>query len=132
MKHLAMAVVVKQDKVLIQKRYRADRGMVFEFPGGKVRLDETGTDAAIRELAEETGIKGLEHTATYTKVNELGGRIYFVILRARQEVQPTVLNESIKQELVWFDADDIPHDEFFSADREFISQYLHQYIATPA
>ncbi|WP_439333271.1 NUDIX hydrolase [Vibrio viridaestus] len=54
MKNLSMAVVVKQDRVLIQQRYRRNKGMVFEFPGGSVDADESGEDAAIRELCEET------------------------------------------------------------------------------
>ncbi|OLQ89682.1 DNA mismatch repair protein MutT [Vibrio panuliri] len=132
MKHLAMAVVVKQGKVLVQKRYRAEKGMVLEFPGGKVGLDETGTDAAIRELAEETGIRGLKHTATYTKVNQLGGRIYFVILRANEGVEPKASDASIKQEFSWMSPEIIPQDDFHPADREFINQYLQQYSLIPA
>ncbi|MBA5764375.1 NUDIX hydrolase [Vibrio sp. 404] len=132
MKHLAMAVVVKQGKVLVQKRYRADKGMILEFPGGKVQLGETGTDAAIRELKEETGLSGLAHTATYTKVNEMGGRIYFVIFRAKTEVEPSLADASRLQEFSWLSPDSIPHDDFYAADREFIKQYLPQYTLTPA
>lgn len=132
MKHLAMAVVVKEDKVLIQKYYRADRGAIFEFPGGKVHLDETGTDAAVRELAEKTGVVGLEHIATYTKVNELGGRIYFVILRPGRDTDSKLLDLSLSADLNWLSPDEIPQSELFSADREFINQYLSQYTLIPA
>ena len=58
MKYLSMAVVIKQGKVLIQERYRSNQGMVFEFSGGEVETNESGTDAAIRELYEETNMSG--------------------------------------------------------------------------
>ncbi|HAS61392.1 MAG TPA: NUDIX hydrolase [Vibrio sp.] len=132
MKHLAMAVVVKQGKVLVQRRYCAEKGMILEFPGGKVQLGETGTDAAIRELKAETGLSGLAHTATYTKVNEMGGRIYFVIFRAKTDVEPNSADAARKLEFNWLSPESIPQDDFYTADREFINQYLQQYTLTPA
>ncbi|HDM8209953.1 TPA: NUDIX domain-containing protein, partial [Vibrio campbellii] len=36
MKNIAMGVVVRDGKVLIQKRFRRGQGMVFEFPGGSI------------------------------------------------------------------------------------------------
>ncbi|WP_428799327.1 NUDIX hydrolase [Vibrio kasasachensis] len=132
MKHLAMAVVVKQGKVLLQKCHRADKGTVLEFPGGKVKLGETGTDAAIRALMEETGLSGLSHAATYTKENEIGGRIYFVIFRAGTGVEPNLGDLQSAQEFSWLSPECIPLDDFYSADREFINQYLQQYALVPA
>ncbi|GAK82641.1 MutT/nudix family protein [Vibrio ponticus] len=132
MKHLAMAVVVKQGKVLVQKRYRANKGMVTEFPGGRVELEENGTDAAIRELAEETGLRGLAHTATFTKENELGGRTYFVVLRAGEGAEPKAIDAERQQEFSWLTPDSIPQDDFYVADREFIQQHLQKYTLTPA
>ncbi|WP_232061070.1 NUDIX domain-containing protein [Vibrio taketomensis] len=67
MKHLAMAVVVKKDKVLVQKCYHADKGMMAQFPGGRVNFDESGTDAAIRELAQETGIRSFSYRYLYQR-----------------------------------------------------------------
>ncbi|HGS4602909.1 TPA: DNA mismatch repair protein MutT, partial [Vibrio cholerae] len=32
MNHLAMAVVIKNNLVLVQKRFRKNTGMIFEFP----------------------------------------------------------------------------------------------------
>ena len=60
MKHLSMAVVVKNGLVLLQKRFRRDMGMVLEFPGGSVDKRETGVEAAIRELWEETGLDSVK------------------------------------------------------------------------
>ncbi|MBE3745013.1 NUDIX hydrolase, partial [Vibrio parahaemolyticus] len=69
MKNLSMAVVVKQGKVLVQNRYRRGKGMVFEFPGGSVDSGESGEQAAIRELWEETGLNGLKVLGNHTAKN---------------------------------------------------------------
>ncbi|EGU32023.1 MutT/nudix family protein [Vibrio ichthyoenteri ATCC 700023] len=132
MKHLAMAVVIKQGKVLVQKRYRAEKGMLLEFPGGEVGEEETGTDAAIRELAEETGLLGLTHAATYSDVNDYGGRIYFVVLRAKQGDEPRVIDHERQQQFAWIEPNKIPLDDFYPADVAFITAQLKQYSLSPS
>lgn len=101
MKYLSMAVVIKQGKVLIQERYRSNQGMVFEFPGGEVETNESGTDAAIRELYEETNMSGLSHVATYSDINEYGGRIYYVVLHASAVDEPKVQGSDRQQVFHW-------------------------------
>lgn len=51
-----LAMVVRDGRVLlVQRGQEPDRGK-WGFPGGLVELGETAADAALRELAEETGI----------------------------------------------------------------------------
>lgn len=52
--NIALAVVIKERQVLIQKRFRSQLGMVYDFPGGKVDEDECIEDGAKRELLKET------------------------------------------------------------------------------
>lgn len=50
------AVVWRGDKVLLVKRGRAPRKGQWSIPGGAQHLGETVTDAARREVREETGL----------------------------------------------------------------------------
>jgi 8-oxo-dGTP diphosphatase len=54
---VAAALINAEGQTLVQKR-AADRSMagLWEFPGGKVELNERPEDALVRELREELGI----------------------------------------------------------------------------
>lgn len=54
----ALAVMVRDGRVLMVKRRNEPDAGLWGFPGGHVDLGETAMDAAARELREETGIKG--------------------------------------------------------------------------
>ena len=51
--HSAGGVVIKDDKVLLLRKYYGD----WVLPKGKIETDETTAITAIREVSEETGIK---------------------------------------------------------------------------
>jgi mutator protein MutT len=52
----AIAVVWHQDRVILVQRGKAPSAGMWGFPGGHVELGETAMEAAVRELAEETGV----------------------------------------------------------------------------
>lgn len=55
---VAVAVIVdEQQRILITQRpLHASHGGFWEFPGGKLELDELPEDALIREIREEIGL----------------------------------------------------------------------------
>jgi 8-oxo-dGTP diphosphatase len=57
--HVAVGVVLDDsDRILIARRAeQAHQGGLWEFPGGKVELGETVSQALARELEEELGIR---------------------------------------------------------------------------
>ncbi|MCG9579179.1 NUDIX hydrolase [Vibrio tubiashii] len=124
MKHLSMAIVRKNGKVLVQERYRATKGMVFEFPGGAVNDNESGTDAAVRELYEETQMKSVKHSATFSAINDFGGRIYYAIFNANEQQEPLAIDTERQQKFHWMSPDEIPLDDFYKADVDFIKRHL--------
>jgi len=52
------ALIRDEDKILIAQRGRSKRfGWKWEFPGGKVRVDETPEDCLQREIKEELNLE---------------------------------------------------------------------------
>jgi len=55
---VALAVPLRGGRVLVARRgASAHLGGAWEFPGGKLEEGESARDAAVRELAEETGLE---------------------------------------------------------------------------
>lgn len=128
MKNIAMAVVVREGKVLIQKRFRHRQGMIFEFPGGSVDPGESGREAAIRELWEETGLKDLQPLVIHQGKNDFGGEIHYVVLRADQNDEPKMVDAERQQTFYWLEPSAIPLGDFYRADIEFMEKYLSRYV----
>jgi len=53
----AIAVVRHAGRFLLVKRSKEPNAHTWGFPGGHVALGETALETAVRELAEETGVK---------------------------------------------------------------------------
>lgn len=122
-----MAVVVRDGKILVQERFRHNKGMVHEFPGGSIDEGETPEQAAMRELWEETGLENLELVTSHKSVNEFGTEIHYVILNAPLAVEPQAVNPARKQTFFWFKPQEIPQKDFFKADIDFIETNLACY-----
>jgi 8-oxo-dGTP diphosphatase len=58
MTEVTAAILIKDDKILIARRKDSDRqGGKWEFPGGKIRADETPEQCLAREMREEFDIE---------------------------------------------------------------------------
>lgn len=125
---IAIAIVVRNGKVLVQHRYRRDIGVVFEFPCGKVDEGETFEVAAIRELFEETGMTGCKTGKSIKSISKDGRELGYVILYSTDEQQPRMVNPARKQTFFWFAPDDIPLEDFPSADQQFIKNELKNFL----
>jgi 8-oxo-dGTP diphosphatase len=66
---IAAAVIVQDGKVLLVKRRVKEGSLSWQFPAGEVEPGETGSQAAVRETREETGL-------TVTEVKVLGERVH--------------------------------------------------------
>jgi len=108
----------KQDSVslLLIKRGQEPYAGKWAFPGGFVEMDEELSDAAARELAEETGLTGvaLEQMHTFGRVGrDPRGRVIAVVFAGivgpdNMEVRPG--DDAAQAE--WFDIDKLPEMAF--------------------
>jgi 8-oxo-dGTP diphosphatase len=92
-----IAVLNENDDVLLLKR-KPDVHCpdVWSFPGGKIKASETPLDASVRELKEETGLKGRvwrhigKHSHTY---EDRHLAFYFFFCRTAKNIKKdTTLN----------------------------------------
>ena len=118
------AVIERADRRLLigQRRRTASSPLKWEFPGGKVRQDESAEAALARELREELG-------ATLTKCAELG-RVrhqysapadeleirFFAALIAEQDLAPTCF-----EQIAWVLPKDLGSYDFLAANAVLIA-----------
>ncbi|MEF9961170.1 MAG: (deoxy)nucleoside triphosphate pyrophosphohydrolase [Erysipelotrichaceae bacterium] len=55
--NVVAAIIKKDDKILIAQRLKGDFAGLWEFPGGKIELNENDETALKREIKEELEIK---------------------------------------------------------------------------
>lgn len=83
----AIAVVFREERVLLVRRKNPPDVGLWGFPGGKIEFGESIESAAVRELAEETGVRA-EAVRVFTAVDvfdrEADGRLrrHFVLIAA--------------------------------------------------
>lgn len=58
MRNRSMALVVRDEKILMVQTFRRGR-YIWELPGGGIEKGETPEEAALRELQEECGLTGV-------------------------------------------------------------------------
>lgn len=127
-KKIAMAVVVRNSKIMVQHRFRPNIGFIYEFPGGSVDANETPEVAAIRELVEETGLVATKTLTSFPYENEFNGTINFVLLEINHQAQPKITNEARQQTFYWFEPNEIPLCDFHKSDVTFIKTDLLKWI----
>lgn len=81
-----VAVVAKDDegKILLIKRKIGPRKGEWALPSGFMEIEETPIQAALRELAEETGLKGeyKKLIGVYSNTSEIHGYLVTIIYEA--------------------------------------------------
>ena len=115
------AVIFKcsMDKVSILLINRKNEPYIgrWAIPGGFIEMDEELEDAAARELAEETGLTGidLEQMHTFGKVGRdpRGRQITIAFIGITDENNANIKAGDDAAQAKWFDIDDLPENMAF-------------------
>lgn len=105
----------KTNVLLIKRKKEPFKGS-WVFPGGFLEMDEELADAAARELAEETGVVGVEleqmHTFGTCGRDPRGRVISVAFAGAVKSDKATVKAGDDAAEAAWFDIDRLPELAF--------------------
>jgi ADP-ribose pyrophosphatase YjhB (NUDIX family) len=126
---VGVGVILTNDKgqVLLGKR-KGSHAPYWSIPGGHLELGESFEAAAIREVAEETGlaIQGPEVVAVTNNLEtwrESGLHYISVTLHARADGEPQLLEPEKCEGWVWRDPRELP-EPHFDASRQSIACWL--------
>ncbi len=108
---IAISVLIKDNQILLIKRVRGDYVGLLGLPGGKVKKNEHLSEAAVREILEESGIKssfngylGLVSENLIKNGNVLQ---HFLLHICELEPKTTYILNDSEGKLAWFNLDDI-------------------------
>jgi 8-oxo-dGTP diphosphatase len=118
------ALIESQGKLLVCQRRRGESfALQWEFPGGKMRPNETPAHALASELQEELGIQariGREIYRTQHRYAELSEPIQLIFFTAAiLSAEPQNL---VFEQIAWRAPQSLPELNFLPADRELIEK----------
>ncbi|MBI4152054.1 NUDIX hydrolase [Candidatus Woesearchaeota archaeon] len=127
---VAIAALIHNEKILLIKRVKGSYIGFWGLPGGKIEKNEHVSDAAIREIKEETGIPcqfkehlGLvsEHLTEKKEVVQ-----HFLLHLCRLHPQTAQFVESNEGALAWFELKELPQhqDEIIPSDYAIIENMV--------
>ncbi|WP_462382590.1 NUDIX hydrolase [Pseudomonas sp. Marseille-QA0892] len=88
LKHRATVLCRRGDEILLVRKARSK----WSLPGGKIEREETPEEAALRELAEETGLEG-QRAEFLTSVEWKNTRHYLFAVDIPDDRSPCAANE---------------------------------------
>lgn len=108
-------MILKDNKVLLTKRKGSHGAGEYAFPGGHLEYMESFEDCAIREVAEECGIKIKNIQFQFlTNITKYAPKHYVHVglLADWEEGEPKVLEPEKAEEWKWYDLDKLPEPLF--------------------
>ncbi len=110
------AVIIKNKKILIARRKKEQHmGLKWEFPGGKIRENETPTACLIRELEEEFSIKTRIREFFLRTVHHYQNKsIELISFLVDHRAGDFILRDH--EEIRWIDRDELGRYDFADAD----------------
>lgn len=116
------AIVRREGRVLLAQRPDHKRhGLMWEFPGGKLRPGESVHEALARELREELGVELTRIESTRAIVRDPGSEFEIRFVEVQIEGTPRTLEHVA---LRWASVEELAGMPLAPADRQFASRSL--------
>ena len=113
---VSSGLIIQNNKVLIGLRSKSDNGGgLWEFPGGKIEIDESSEEAVIRELNEELDIVVHKPKKVMQYLHRFKNLIYDIHFFEIISFKGSIKNK-VHDELKWTDLDSINNYNFISGD----------------
>ena len=113
---VSSGLIIQNNKVLIGLRSKSDNGGgLWEFPGGKIEIDESSEEAVIRELNEELDIVVHKPKKVMQYLHRFKNLIYYISFFEVISFKGSIKN-IVHDELKWTDLASINNYNFISGD----------------
>ena len=122
--NVVAGIIINQNKILIGKRKDKDiGGGKWEFPGGKIKIGETNSEALERELYEELGISTKIGKELMNYEHMFKTTIYNISFMEIIEYEGEIRNNA-HSEIKWVKFSNLLKYDFISGDDRFIQSFL--------
>ena len=122
--NVVAGIIINQNKILIGKRKDKDiGGGKWEFPGGKIEVGETNSEALERELYEELGISVKIGKELMNYEHMFKTTIYDISFMEIIEYEGEIRNNA-HSEIKWVKFSNLLKYDFISGDDRFIQSFL--------
>ena len=122
--NVVAGIIINQNKILIGKRKDKDiGGGKWEFPGGKIEIGETNSEALERELYEELGISVKIGKELMNYEHMFKTTIYNISFMEIIDYDGEIRNNA-HSEIKWVKFSNLLEYDFISGDDRFIQSFL--------
>ena len=123
---VSSGLIIQSNKVLIGLRSKSDNGGgLWEFPGGKIEIDESSEEAVIRELNEELDIVVHKPKKVMQYLHRFKNLIYDISFFEVISFKGSIKNK-VHDELKWTDLASINNYNFISGDLLIIKRLMNK------
>ena len=121
---MVAGIIINQNKILIGKRKDEDiGGGKWEFPGGKIEIGETNSEALERELYEELGISVKIGKELMNYEHVFKTTIYNITFMEIIDYEGEICNNA-HSEIKWVKFSNLLEYDFISGDDRFIQSLI--------
>jgi len=123
---VSSGLIIQNNKVLIGLRSKCDNGGgLWEFPGGKIEINESSEEAVKRELNEELDIVSQNPKKIMQYLHRFKNMIYDISFFEITSFEGSV-KRIVHDELEWVDLDSINKYNFISGDLLIIERLINK------